>query len=62
MQEVIDDIEQCFYNCLEYNGEDSPAGERCVLVMKAYQKLCEQLNIDFYLEEIPVNTPLDQIK
>ena len=59
MQEVVDDIWRCFDNCIEYNGEDSPAGERCMQVIKAYEKAFEQLNIKFYLEEIPLNTPLD---
>ena len=39
MKEVVDDIQKCFDNCLLYNGEDSPAGQRCLTVMEEFKKL-----------------------
>ena len=57
MQEVIRDIEKCFENCLTYNGEDSPAGQSCMKVMREYKKLKLQLNIDFYMRNFPTDLP-----
>ena len=62
MKEVIDDIQKCFENCLLYNGEDSPAGSRCLNVMEEFHKLYLQLNVEFYLDTIALNTPLSEIK
>ena len=61
MQDFINDIIKCFDNCLLFNGEDSPAGKKCMNVMEEFNKLYIQLNIDFYLDEIPLNTPLDEL-
>ena len=61
LQDILDDIIKCFDNCLLFNGEDSPAGKKCMNVMEEFNKLYIQLNIDFYLEEIPLNTPLDEL-
>ena len=61
MKEVIDDIQKCFDNCLLYNGEDSPAGQRCLTAIEEFQKLYLQLNIEFYLDTIALNTPLSQL-
>ena len=55
MEEITRDIERCFENCILYNGEDSPAGQSCLKVMKEYKKLKLQLNIDFYLRTYPSN-------
>ena len=51
LQHVLDDIQLCFDNCLLYNGEDSPAGQRCLAVIAQFEKLSKQLNIDWYLTE-----------
>lgn len=59
MEVVCDDIQRCFDNCLLYNGEDSPAGARCLNVIDEFNKLYYQLNCDFYVNTIPLNTPLD---
>jgi len=40
MKEFVRDIELCFDNCILFNGEDSPAGQRCMLVMEEFKKLC----------------------
>jgi hypothetical protein len=61
MKEVIDDIQRCFDNCLLFNGEDSLVGDRCMKVVNEFKKLYQQLNCEFYMEEIPLGTPLDQI-
>ena len=61
MQEVIEDIQRCFDNCLLYNGEDSPAGARCLVVNNEFKKLYCQLNIDFYMQLIPPNTQMEQL-
>lgn len=39
MQDIIDDIVKCFDNCLLFNGEDSPAGKKCLNVMEEFNKL-----------------------
>jgi len=52
--EFVKDIELCFDNCLLFNGEDSPAGQRCLTAMDEFKKLCIQLNVQFYLDEIPL--------
>ena len=62
MQEVVDDIQRCFDNCILYNGEDTPAGQRCLNVIDEFQKLWAQLNVDFYLKAIDPKTPLDEIE
>lgn len=58
MREVIEDIQRCFDNCLLYNGEDSPAGQRCLTVMGEFKKLFTQLNIKFYIDLIPLDAEL----
>jgi len=45
MQEFVHDIELCFDNCLLFNGEESPAGQRCMIVVEEFKKLCVQLNV-----------------
>jgi hypothetical protein len=45
MLEFIKDIELCFDNCILFNGDDSPAGQRCLLAMDEFKKLCAQLNV-----------------
>ena len=45
-----------------YNGEDSPVGVRCIQVIKEFHKLYDQLNIEFYLELIPLNATMDDVK
>jgi hypothetical protein len=62
MREFVDDINKCFDNCLLYNGEDSQAGQRCLKVMEEFKKLYLQLNIEFYLQSIPLGMPLSHIK
>ena len=62
MQEVIDDIQRCFDNCMLYNGEDSPVGVRCIQVIKEFHKLYEQLTIGFYLDLIPLNATMDDVR
>ena len=61
MAEVIEDIQRCFDNCILFNGEDSPAGQRCLVAIEEFKKLCVQLNVQFFLDEIPLNTPLEEI-
>ena len=61
MHEVVEDIQRCFDNCLLFNGEESLVGERCMKVINEFKKLYQKLNIEFYMEEIPLGTPLDQI-
>ena len=39
MKDIIDDIVRCFDNCLLFNGEDSPAGKKCMTVMEEFNKL-----------------------
>ena len=58
MAEVIEDIQRCFDNCILYNGEDSTAGARCLTVNAEFRKLYSQLNIDFYMNNIPRNAKL----
>jgi len=36
MQDVVDDIQRCFDNCLLYNGEDTPAGQSCLVVVEEF--------------------------
>lgn len=55
IQQVLDDIQLCFDNCLLYNGEESPAGQRCLTVIQNFEKLYKQLNIDFYITESPLS-------
>ena len=59
---MVDDIQKCFDNCMLFNGEDSVVGERCMKVMQEFKKLYQQLNIEFYLDTIPLNVPLDEIQ
>ena len=61
MREFVDDIMKCFDNCLLYNGEDSPAGQRCLKVMEQFKKLYLQLNVEFFMDPIPLNTPLEDL-
>lgn len=61
MGEVVEDIQRCFDNCVLYNGEDSPAGARCMTVNAEFRKLYTQLNIDFYMNEIPKETTVEEI-
>ena len=61
MQEVIEDIQRCFDNCILYNGEDSTAGLRCLTVNAEFRKLYSQLNIDFYMNQIPYDTKLEDL-
>ena len=61
MGEVVEDIQRCFDNCVLYNGEDSPAGARCMTVNAEFRKLYTQLNIDFYMIEIPKETTVEEI-
>lgn len=61
MQDFINDIIKCFDNCLLFNGEDSPAGKKCLIVIEEFSKLYVQINIEFYLKDIPLNTPLDEL-
>jgi len=61
MKEFINDIQRCFDNCILFNGEDSPAGQRCLQVIEEFKKLYLQLNIEFYMENIPLNTPLENV-
>tara|TARA_B110000285_G_C14850393_1_gene479654 strand:- start:100 stop:747 length:648 start_codon:yes stop_codon:yes gene_type:complete len=39
IQDVVDDIQKCFDNCMLFNGEDSVVGERCMKVMHEFKKL-----------------------
>lgn len=61
MQEVVEDIQRCFDNCILYNGDDSPAGLRCITVMKEFEKLYAQLNIDFYIDLIPLSAKFEDL-
>ena len=61
MEEMIKDVQRCFDNCLLYNGEKSPAGQRCMIVMREYNKLYEQLNVQFYLDMIPLNAKIEEL-
>lgn len=40
MLELVKDIELCFDNCILFNGEDSPAGQKCLQAMDEFKKLC----------------------
>lgn len=61
MHEVIEDIQRCFDNCILYNGEDSSAGARCLMVNSEFRKLYSQLNIDFYMSQIPKNIKFEDL-
>ena len=61
MAEVVEDIQRCFDNCILYNGEDSPAGARCMTVNAEFRKLYTQLNIDFYMSLIPQEVNIEDI-
>lgn len=61
MEDVVDDINKCFDNCLLYNGEESMVGQRCRVVMTEYQKLYDQLNIAFYCKKLPINSTLEEL-
>lgn len=45
IKDFTDDIQRCFDNCLLFNGEDSPAGQRCLVVIEEFKKLYVQLNV-----------------
>lgn len=60
IKDVMDDIKRCFENCIVYNGEDSPAGQRCLTVMQEFQKLYCQLNVDFYVDLVPGDAEAEQ--
>ena len=62
MKDFIDDVQRVFENCLLYNGEESPAGQKCMKVIDEFKKIYMSLNVEFYLDLIPLNTPLHQIK
>lgn len=49
LPEFIEDINLTFDNCLRYNGEDSSVGRMCKVVREEFQKIYQQLNMDFYL-------------
>lgn len=61
MQEFIRDIQLCFDNCLLFNGEESPAGQRCMQAVEEFKKLCIQLNVQFYIDEIPVDAKISEL-
>lgn len=52
MQHFLNDIELIFSNCILYNGQESPVvAHWCRPVEEEFHKLCEQLNVGFYITE-----------
>ena len=49
LQEFLDDVSLVFENCLRYNGDESDVGKMGLKVREEFQKLYEQLNLEFYL-------------
>lgn len=49
LPEFIEDINLTFDNCLRYNGEDESIGKMCKLVREEFQRIYQQLNMDFYI-------------
>jgi len=51
MRQFLTNVELVFDNCLIYNGEHSDVGKGCKEVQEEYYKMCETLNVGFYLTE-----------
>jgi hypothetical protein len=49
MQDFLSDVQLIFDNCILYNGENSQVSIMCKHVREEYNKLYENLYIDFYL-------------
>ena len=62
MSDFITDVKRCFSNCILYNGEDSPAGQKCMKVRDEFDRLFNQLNVQFYLDLIPMETRLEDLR
>ena len=49
VQNLLDDVNLVFDNCIRFNGEDSSVGRMCKTVREEYRRLYDQLGFDFYL-------------
>ena len=49
IEDFIEDVNLTFDNCFLYNGENTQVGIMCKNVKEEYQRLYQQLYIDFYL-------------
>lgn len=49
MEAFLSDINLTFDNCVRFNGEESPVTKMCRNVKEEFKKLCEALNVAFFL-------------